>query len=113
MPSCSGPIDTNIFRDGEAKGLFNSEMVSAATLLRRMGRAEEVAKVLCFMMSDDASYVTGGEILMSESAFIPRFNICYSALDCRRWLRCMLGLSTRPIVPVSLCSATEFASIIG
>ncbi|KAF4334387.1 short chain dehydrogenase reductase family oxidoreductase [Fusarium beomiforme] len=54
-----GPIDTPIFRDGEAKGLFNSARVSAATCLGRMGQAHEVAKVLCFLMTDDASYVTG------------------------------------------------------
>lgn len=30
----------------------------------RMGRAEEVAKVLAFMLGDDSSYVTGG---MSET----------------------------------------------
>ncbi|VUC26557.1 unnamed protein product [Clonostachys rosea] len=55
-----GPIDTPIFRDGEAKGLFNSEITSAATCLGRMGQPHEVAKVLCFMMTDDSSYVTGG-----------------------------------------------------
>lgn len=27
----------------------------------RMGKAEEVAKVLVFLLSDDASFVTGGE----------------------------------------------------
>ncbi|KAK7905444.1 hypothetical protein LTR67_000166 [Exophiala xenobiotica] len=54
-----GPIDTKIFRDGEAKGLFNSEIISAGTLMGRMGQAEEVAKVLVFLLSDDASFVTG------------------------------------------------------
>lgn len=56
----SGPIDTPIFRDGEAKGLFSSEMTSKATCLGRMGKPDEVAKVLCFLLTDDASYVTGG-----------------------------------------------------
>ncbi|KIV81153.1 hypothetical protein PV11_08592 [Exophiala sideris] len=54
-----GPIDTKIFRDGEAKGLFDSEIISAGTLMGRMGKAEEVAKVLVFLLSDDASFVTG------------------------------------------------------
>ncbi|KEF57233.1 uncharacterized protein A1O9_07423 [Exophiala aquamarina CBS 119918] len=54
-----GPIDTKIFRDGEAKGLFDSDIISAGTLMGRMGKAEEVAKVLVFLLSDDASFVTG------------------------------------------------------
>ncbi|OCK74676.1 putative short chain dehydrogenase/ reductase [Lepidopterella palustris CBS 459.81] len=56
-----GPIDTKIFRDGEKKGLFNADIMGGATVLGRMGTAEEVAKVMCFLLSDDASYVTGGE----------------------------------------------------
>ncbi|KAL5353268.1 hypothetical protein ACLOAV_001304 [Pseudogymnoascus australis] len=54
-----GPIDTKIFREGEAKGLFNADIVSGGTLMGRMGKATEVANVLCFLLSDDASYVTG------------------------------------------------------
>jgi NAD(P)-dependent dehydrogenase (short-subunit alcohol dehydrogenase family) len=65
----SGPIDTSIFRDGEGKGLFNSEIISGATLLGRMGKADEVAKVLCFLLSDDASYVTGGKCYVLSLVF--------------------------------------------
>jgi len=54
-----GPIDTKIFRDGEAQGLFDSDIISGGTLMGRMGQAEEVAKVLVFLLSDDASFVTG------------------------------------------------------
>ncbi|KAI9839495.1 MAG: hypothetical protein M1819_002120 [Sarea resinae] len=56
-----GPIDTQIFRDGEAKGLFSADTMGGDTILGRMGKAEEVAKVLVFLLSDDASYVTGGK----------------------------------------------------
>jgi len=54
-----GPIDTRIFRDGEAKGLFDGDVMGGATQLGRMGKAEEVANVIIFLLSDSASYVTG------------------------------------------------------
>ena len=50
-----------MFYDGEKTGATNADRMSAGTLLRRMGQPEEVAKALCFLLSDDASYVTGGE----------------------------------------------------
>ncbi|EEU44936.1 uncharacterized protein NECHADRAFT_85176 [Fusarium vanettenii 77-13-4] len=70
LPS-RGPIDTKIFRDGESAGLFDSVSISKDTLLGRMGTAEEVANVLCFLLSDEASYVTGVyESLGDESSIV-------------------------------------------
>ena len=39
-------------------------------MLKRMGTPEEVAKMMAFLMSDDASYITGG-IWSHFSNFMP------------------------------------------
>jgi NAD(P)-dependent dehydrogenase (short-subunit alcohol dehydrogenase family) len=36
------------------------KVIAAGTMMKRMGTVDECAKALAFLMSDDASYITGG-----------------------------------------------------
>lgn len=40
------------------------EMAAAATALQRMGNPDEIAKAVLFLASEDASFITGAELLV-------------------------------------------------
>ncbi|EBA12777.1 SDR family oxidoreductase [Roseobacter sp. CCS2] len=62
-----GPIETNFF-DALGKGGDEAEdmkkQIAEAVPLGRMGKPDEVAAVTCFLLSDDASYVSGSEYMV-------------------------------------------------
>ena len=40
----------------------NEEWLASQVPMKRMGTVQEVAKAVIFLASDDASYITGGEL---------------------------------------------------
>ncbi len=56
-----GFIDTPMLRDSEAKGLLGDGVVEHAkrTPVRRVGRPEDIAAAAAYLVSEEASYVTG------------------------------------------------------
>jgi len=56
-----GFIDTPMLRDSERKGLLGDgvEHHAGLTPVRRVGRPEDIAAACAFLVSDEASYVTG------------------------------------------------------
>jgi NAD(P)-dependent dehydrogenase (short-subunit alcohol dehydrogenase family) len=56
-----GFIDTPMLRSTEAKGLLGAgvDHHAALTPVRRVGRPEDIAAACSYLVSDDASYVTG------------------------------------------------------
>lgn len=57
-------LDVRSYQLGESTSAHYMKGIRVNMLLRtlmgRTGRAEESAKVLCFVLSDDRSYVSGG-----------------------------------------------------
>ncbi|HLN08431.1 MAG TPA: SDR family oxidoreductase, partial [Xanthobacteraceae bacterium] len=54
-----GPIDTEMLK---VRSLEENLRRTEQVPMRRMGTAEEVARLVLFLLSDDSAYVTGAEL---------------------------------------------------
>jgi NAD(P)-dependent dehydrogenase (short-subunit alcohol dehydrogenase family) len=57
---CPGMIDTELTREHAANGLL--ERLAGSFPIRRLGTAQEVADLVCFIASEAAGYITGASL---------------------------------------------------
>lgn len=68
---CPGVIETPMARafiDGADDPAAREQAMVATQLLPRLGRGEEVGRLVCFLASDDAAFITGAAITIDGGA---------------------------------------------
>ena len=71
---CPGAIDTPMLRWAASLAPEPAKVIEACEklhLFRRLGTAEEVARVIAFLASEDASFMTGQPVLVDGGCMVP------------------------------------------
>ncbi len=64
---CPGYIDTEMVMAVPAKVL---ESIIATIPVGRLGKADEIAKMVCFLASEDAAFITGATMTVNGAQYI-------------------------------------------
>ncbi|WP_326565420.1 SDR family oxidoreductase [Amycolatopsis rhabdoformis] len=66
-----GPTETELFRRGTPAGSDRETWFLSKIPAGRLGRPAEIAHAICFLLSDDASYITGQILRVDGGGSIP------------------------------------------
>jgi NAD(P)-dependent dehydrogenase (short-subunit alcohol dehydrogenase family) len=67
-----GPIETELFRENNPPGSEGESRYLAMVPMSRFGRPHEIAAAIDFLLSDDASFITGQTLFVDGGASIGR-----------------------------------------
>lgn len=67
-----GPVETELFRRNTPVGSEAEARFLAMIPMRRLGKPEEIAAVIAFLLSDDASFLTGQTLFVDGGGSIGR-----------------------------------------
>lgn len=70
-----GPTETELFRANNPPGSEGEKRYLSAVPMGRFGKPDEIAAAICFLLSDDAAFITGQTLFVDGGASVGRLNI--------------------------------------
>lgn len=70
-----GPTETELFRENNPPGSEGESRYLSAVPMGRFGKPDEIAAAICFLLSDEAAFVTGQTLFVDGGASIGRLAI--------------------------------------